>query len=735
MTASNSRKSLTFKIYQRGALVGEQTLDRQVIKVGTLTSAHLQIEDDSVSRMHAYIQMDGSGDVQISDLGSARGTLLNGRRINKAKLQSGDRLRLGDTELVVTMSSAAVATAVPSLAAAPASMASSAPPVPGVPAVPTASPTPAARGIQRTSSYQHTELSSEDLDTVEHSDGSRSVEVVALYQDSAHVVKHFSNPKAGKVRTGSLVALAVGLCLALGGAFAFGSQIYSVKRQEAHQAKTKEFIQDRGLPMKFVPKVRTNRTAEVVGASGFALGLFWMLFGMLRTRDDLRKPRFTVGEHPRCTFHTPIEALPPGLAEFPLVQSTQGAFQLAYTPKMDGMVELPGHEPMHLSALVEKGIAQPSSEVEGAYQLPITEGLKAKVRFGDNSFQINTVASAKAVTGAGMPAAVAGVATKPISLATMGSGAVVGLFLLLFSFRPAEAGAFDADGMESSKMSRMVRSEMKNARKEENAKPKPPKDKPQVTENSKFKGPSGKSDPRLNNKRSTGPVSPNNSANNTAVGRSAGMGMAGVMQSMSKKLGSMFSRNAVSSDAEDALGALIGNAVGDNAGLDGLGINGGGRTGGGNGAGVEGPGGWNLGKGGGQGWGPAGGSLRNPFGGKPVGKYRPKGPVVYSTRFVSQGGIDAATIKRVIRRHINQIKYCYMTKGLSSNPRLKGLYKVSFTINSRGRVQAVRTAQTTLNHPPTEACIRGMVKTWRFPKPEGSMPYVVYPFHFKPSGK
>lgn len=736
MTGSNPKKSLTFKIYQRGALVGEQTLNRDVIKVGTLTSAHLQLDDANVSRMHAYIQVSSSGDVHVSDLGSARGTLVNGQRINKTKLSDGDRLRLGDTELVLTINDAAVATAaVPSVAAVPA--------VPGAPRIPSAqpmaaapaTPAPLGRGVRRSSSYQQTELSADDLSRVEHTDGSRSVEVVALYQDCAHVVKHFSNPSAGRPRTGSLIALALGLCLAIGGATAFATQIYSVKRQEAHQAKTKEFIKERGLPLKFVPKVRTNRTAEVAGASGFALGLFWLMFGMLRTRDDLRKPQFTVGEHPQCTFHTPTDALPPGQAMFPLVHSDDGVFQLAYTPKMDGTVELPGHEPLPLSALAEMGIARPAADVEGAYQLPITEGMQARLRYGDNSFVINTVAAAKAVAGGTVPATVAGVATKPISLATMGSGAVVGIFLLLFSFRPAEAGAFDADGLNSSKMSKMVRTELKNANKEPDEKPKPPKnpDKPKLTDKADIKGPGGKRDDRMNNKRSVGPVSPSTAAPSRNTGR--GMGMVGVMQSMSGKLGDMFAKNAVSSDAEDALGALIGNTVGDTSGIDGLDMGNGGRAGGGSGAGVKGPGGWNIGPGGGGGWGRPGGGLRTIGGGKDFGPYKPKGPIVYSTRFESGGGIDAATIKRVIRRHLSQIKYCYMTRGLASNPKLKGMYKVSFTINARGRVQMVRTASSTLNHGATESCIRGMVKTWRFPKPEGSMPYVVYPFHFKPTGR
>ena len=81
---------IKFEIYKGDALVREETLAQDVIKVGKLASSHLRIDDETVSRMHAVIEVTGPDEIHIIDLGSTRGTLVNGERISKARLQSGD---------------------------------------------------------------------------------------------------------------------------------------------------------------------------------------------------------------------------------------------------------------------------------------------------------------------------------------------------------------------------------------------------------------------------------------------------------------------------------------------------------------------------------------------------------------------------------------------------------------------------------------------------------------------
>lgn len=745
--SSAGKVPLTFKIFKGGAQIGEQTLSQDVIKVGKLSSAHLRIDDESVSRMHAYIQVASPTEVFISDLGSAKGTIVNGQRVNKAKLNSGDRIRLGDTEVVVEIGTAAAvavaAPAVPSVQSAPVpsvvpggqQVAPGMAAVPGVnvgagyqpPMVPRAQ-------LKRSSSFVATELSGDEIADVEAVDGSRSVEVVAMYKNAAHMVRHYSDPKAGKPTLVGIIALVLGLGLAVAGAAAFAAQIWHIKRQEVYQAKVKEFIKERGLPEKFVPKIRSNRNVEIAGFAGFIMGLYWFLWGVFRSKDDLRKPRFTIGEHPKNTFHTPMEALPPEAARFPLVRSDGTAFFLTFTSKMDGYAEIGGGSRMSLEDLVQQGQAKPSGEIQGAYEYGIPEGLHAKLEFGDNAFIVNTVASGRAIMGGGLPEAAMGLVTAPITLTTTGSGVVIGLFALLFAFKPTGADSLESDSLEGKgRFSKVLRDEMKAQRKELKQKPKKEKEdkkKQKFDKDVKIKGPAGKIDDRVK-ALGSGPPNPNASSSKPSVGK--GAGMLGVLSAMNQKLGSMFSRDsAVSSEAEDALGALMGHTVGDESGLGGLGLGGGGRGGGGSGAGGVGFGGWGgFGKGGGGGGGGGFGLGGRGFG---VGKYRSRSPRVFMSRASVTGGLDAATIRRVIRRHLSEIKYCYMSIGLPSNPQLAGMVKVSFTITSSGSVGRVSISQSTLNHGGTEACIKRSVRRWRFPKPEGSMPFVTYPFHFKPKG-
>src|SRR5688572_10974526 len=90
---------LTFKIAKGDQLLRTETLTQPVIKIGKLSSSHLRIDDELVSRMHAVIEVTPTGEITIIDLGSTKGTVVNGAKVNKATLQNGDTILLGETTI------------------------------------------------------------------------------------------------------------------------------------------------------------------------------------------------------------------------------------------------------------------------------------------------------------------------------------------------------------------------------------------------------------------------------------------------------------------------------------------------------------------------------------------------------------------------------------------------------------------------------------------------------------
>lgn len=98
-----SKARLTFRIFKGDQLLREEQLSLNVIKLGKVPSAHLKFDDPTVNRMHAIIEVNGPGDVSIIDLGSTTGTFVNGQKVNKAKLRSGNTIVVGETRMVLVI--------------------------------------------------------------------------------------------------------------------------------------------------------------------------------------------------------------------------------------------------------------------------------------------------------------------------------------------------------------------------------------------------------------------------------------------------------------------------------------------------------------------------------------------------------------------------------------------------------------------------------------------------------
>jgi TonB family protein len=93
-----------------------------------------------------------------------------------------------------------------------------------------------------------------------------------------------------------------------------------------------------------------------------------------------------------------------------------------------------------------------------------------------------------------------------------------------------------------------------------------------------------------------------------------------------------------------------------------------------------------------------------------------------------RGSLSREVIRRVIRRHINEVRFCY-EQELTARPDLAGRVTVSFIIAATGAVQTASVASSTLSNARVEQCIVTAVRRWTFPAPDGGgIVGVNYPF-------
>ena len=83
-----------------GPLLGQTIgLDRDVTTIGSVAGNTVLLADTGVSRKHIGIKrLDGG--YELADLGSTNGVYVNGEKVARRKLEVGDVIRVGTTEMV-----------------------------------------------------------------------------------------------------------------------------------------------------------------------------------------------------------------------------------------------------------------------------------------------------------------------------------------------------------------------------------------------------------------------------------------------------------------------------------------------------------------------------------------------------------------------------------------------------------------------------------------------------------
>lgn len=743
-------------------MIRTEKLNQETIKIGKISSAHLQLEDESVSRLHANIEVTAKGEVTIVDLQSSKGTFVNGSKLAPSKpqtLKAGDEVKVGDVRIVVSFESPAESgeseelsevpvsappVAKPAPAPAPAPARPMAPPVapvrapapmpspfaaaaPAAPAAPAAFSIPPAYGPK---SFVPT-VPPQIAEQVEVRDGSRAVEVSALFDDAVIAIRHLDDPAGGR-ETPATKGLVYGGYAALVAVFLmFVGNYFIVSREKAIEEEWEKENAAAAAEKKKDKPSRARGSLALDYASVFLLvgGVIGLGIGLSRRAREQQENDFTLGTTEDATVKVPEGALP--VAKFPLVRSTGNDYEMLFTAQMTGEMQLGGKN-IQLSDLTSSGQARPSSEVGGAFAMTVPNEARINVKLGDTMFAINSVAKPR---------------TYPVPFTvdwgtqsyTIGAFAIVGLFMALMFSVPPDPKSLSLDAFMNDQ--RLAKFLVKPEEQKPEEIPDWLKKQQKEQENSGGKrakeseGKMGKKDSNQKNKIFAIKGPPTNTdiklAKEAAKDAALKSGVLGILKGgQTGALASIFGRDsALGRDANDALGGLVGTEVGDAYGAGGFGLVGAGQGGGGTGEGTIGLG--NLGTIG-RGSGAPGGGMYGSKAGQLKGRKAGAPEVVPGTAEV-RGSLDKELIRRIIRRHINEVKFCY-EKELTRMPNLEGRVMIQFTISPTGAVAASFVQSSTMNNPTVEQCIAAAVRRWEFPKPQGGIVIVTYPFVLKAAG-
>jgi TonB family protein len=543
-------------------------------------------------------------------------------------------------------------------------------------------------------------------------DGGRVAEVVAMYNDTVLDVQHLGQTRDG--RRSAPRWLVAGGALMLGGLALFGHD--AAQDWDGHAEAVKAAAE--------VSAPAPKAPGTGLGGLGFGLAMLGLIpFGVAAMRmQDRARTAYTLGEGHDAAFHVAV----PGRRELPIVQGER-EHNLQFTADMTGEVRI-GETHVTLEELIRNGRARQVED--GVYTYPLAAGAKARIRWQGLTFFIHSVAPGRVIARKSE-------IDKPFWFHNSISAAAIGSLILLTQMIPNEAGALALQ--EELGDSRFVGylaqpNEMKDDAipTEEEQTDEPggvagerhvgnegqagKKESKQVSGRYAMKG-EASAVPKLARN-----FDPDMDARNTGV---LGLMKADSGHFMASPFGDTY---AVGNDDQDVWGQLVGNHTAESFGVGGIGLVGNGRGGGGTGEGTVGL--TSVGLIGHNRPGDGDGGLHRRSAGFETRKTRT--PQVLATKAEVVGGLDKDLIRRVVRAHINEVRYCY-NQGLAKDANLKGRVAVQFTIGGTGKVTSAVVGETDLKDRAVGSCIAQAVKRWSFPKPaSGGAAIVTYPFILQP---
>jgi hypothetical protein len=658
---------LTLEVYRGDELVRTERFTREIIKIGRLSSAHLCLEDERISRIHSVIEV-GQDGVSIIDMGSAEGTFVNGKRVSKGPLKHGDEIKLGGLRIVVG-----------------------------------ADGEPATRPINRALAVPGAEAPAGKAISEGHGNG----HAVA---SNGHAARngHAPSPLPQLPSTAAAVAL----------------------RDEPEEAPVAPVAPAPARPPR--PALALARPIDEEPAEegapdlGVELRVLWGEALLDAGTFVAPKQPVLVGEEPRCHFRLSGPDLPS--AAFPILRYDAGEYRFLFARGMRGSVDEQG-KARTFGELVKARAASQDEAVEGAWSVPVPRAGAARAELGSG---LRVEARFRRPP---KPAVVPWWEKLDYRYLNL---LLVLLFLQGGFIVAAKTTTHDMDLVQddlAKGQQRMAKFVMKAPEQQkvnpylEKLKSDLKKEQPgEMAERHKGdEGQMGKRDaPKTNGRSAPKAIDPNakelvkNSGLLAALGKGRGTG----------GLSTVFGQGGLGGDLKGAIGNMYGPVVGDSRGVGGLGLKGTGTGGGGTGETIG------IGAVGTKGRGGGLGGYGSGVGG--LGSKRDRAVAIATGETKVLGAIDPELIRKVIRDHADQVRYCY-EQQLTLNPKLGGKVAIKWQINADGRASA------TVLDPgvPIDSdglrtvgeCIMSRIRTWEFPKPKGGgMAIVTYPWILRSSG-
>ena len=407
----------------------------------------------------------------------------------------------------------------------------------------------------------------------------------------------------------------------------------------------------------------------------------------------------------RNEFYVPAENLPKD--EYALFEWVGGQYVCNVSDKWSGFVDI-GEERHTLQELIESGKATASGS--GQYQVPIGDDTRVVADVGNSIIFGQMVYPGKKVIAK---------LTDQLDYPFLGIMAFMTFIfamlaiVIITSPPPPENEVMEVPD-------RFVELLLQQPEPEQPKADKKPEANPDAGEGAKAKkeeGKVGKKDAKMD-KAKGNKVEMEKKQLDKEVAENAGV--LGALREGSE-LDGVFGSSNLNSDLQGGIGGLIG-AKGTQIGSGGLGSRGSGLGGGGSAEGLGGL--CTKGRGSGSsGYGSGGGN----FGAKGEGGIGRIGgdPIIL-------GALDKSLIDAVIKRNMNQIRYCYK-RELTKNPNLGGKITVKFVIAKDGSVSKADIKSSTMSNASVESCITGRFMRFKFPEPNGGGIVIVsYPFIFAP---